>query len=335
MLQLLLEGGQGYDEIGSLLGVAPQEVRSRSREALRQMGGADPDARVQLSDYLLGQADPIGRADAARHLQNDRDDNELAARLVAQLRLLAPRAELPEIPSPRGARRAPAARSGEGEGARAGFAERLRGAGSSPRGKQLLAVAVGLGVLLIVGALAVAGVFAGGGDGSGDAATTPTAAAGEDLTIVELAPIDGDSDASGQAVFARTREQPLIQTNLAGLPQTSGDQIYVVWLYASERAAFPLARDRVGADGNLTGAAPIPNEVTPLLGQFGCIDVSLASTAETQRALREAVRGRGIPRHTGETVLRGQIPAAPGETAPSGAESRCEPVGGAGGGRQP
>ena len=106
MLQLLLEGGQGYDDIASLLGTTPDEVRSRSRDALREMGGADPDARVQLSDYLLGQADPIGRADAVRHLQNDSEANELASRLVSQLRLLAPKAQLPEIPAPKGGRAA-------------------------------------------------------------------------------------------------------------------------------------------------------------------------------------------------------------------------------------
>src|SRR5512132_4701777 len=106
MLQLLLEGGQSYEDIGSLLGVGPDEVRSRARSALREIGGADPDAQVGLSDYLLGQADPIGRADAVRHLQSDPEANALAQRLVQNLRLLAPRAALPEIPEPRGGRRA-------------------------------------------------------------------------------------------------------------------------------------------------------------------------------------------------------------------------------------
>src|SRR6266498_254929 len=106
MLQLLLEGGQGYEDIGSLLGIAPDEVRSRARTALGEIGGADPDAQVGLSDYVLGQADPIGRADAVRHLQSDPGANALAQRLVQNLRLLAPKAQLPEIPEPKGGRRA-------------------------------------------------------------------------------------------------------------------------------------------------------------------------------------------------------------------------------------
>ena len=108
MLQLLLEGGQGYDDIGSLLGIAPDEVRERARSALREIGGSDPDTQVGLSDYLLGQADPIGRADAVRQLQSDPEANALAQRLVQNLRLLAPNAQLPEIPEPRGGRRAAA-----------------------------------------------------------------------------------------------------------------------------------------------------------------------------------------------------------------------------------
>src|SRR5215207_4587446 len=102
MLQLLLEGGQSYDDIGSLLGISPEEVRSRARAALGEIAGADPDAQVPISDYLLGQADPIGRADAVRHLQSDPGGNALAERLVAQLRLLAPKAQLPEVAAARG-----------------------------------------------------------------------------------------------------------------------------------------------------------------------------------------------------------------------------------------
>ena len=108
LLQLLLEGGQSYDDIGSLLGSDADQVRSRARAALQEIGGSDPDAQVGLTDYLLGKADPIGRADAVRHLQSDPDANALAQRLVQNLRLLAPSAELPEIPEPRGGRRATA-----------------------------------------------------------------------------------------------------------------------------------------------------------------------------------------------------------------------------------
>ncbi|KAA0271772.1 MAG: hypothetical protein EDQ89_09685, partial [Acidobacteria bacterium] len=64
LLQLLCERGQSYEDIAGLLGGSAEEVRNRARAALREIGGADPDADVALTDFLLGQADPIGRADA-------------------------------------------------------------------------------------------------------------------------------------------------------------------------------------------------------------------------------------------------------------------------------
>ena len=44
MLQLLLEGGQSYDDIGSPR-IAPDEVRTRACSALSEIGGADPTHR--------------------------------------------------------------------------------------------------------------------------------------------------------------------------------------------------------------------------------------------------------------------------------------------------
>ena len=101
MLQLLLERGQSYTDLGSLLGAEEAEVRSRARAALTELAGADPDRNVGLTDYLLGQADPIGRADAVRHLKDDPADLELAS------------GDRPEAPPDR-ARRGAAEASGRG-----------------------------------------------------------------------------------------------------------------------------------------------------------------------------------------------------------------------------
>ena len=98
MLQLLLERGQRYADIASVLGVDETEVRSRARQALTELAGADPDRNVGLTDYLLGQADPIGRADAVRHLKDDPEDLSLATELSQKLLLLAPEADLPRLP---------------------------------------------------------------------------------------------------------------------------------------------------------------------------------------------------------------------------------------------
>jgi hypothetical protein len=352
MLQLLLEGGQSYADIGSLLGITADEVRSRANAALGEVAGADPDAQVPISDYLLGQADPIGRADAVRHLQSDPEANARAERLVAQLRLLAPRAQLPEIPAARGGRRAPAppppppAEAPQEPSVAPGppppsppppsaggpsIRERVGGAlgGSAPSRRQSQ-IAAGLGagaLLIIVLVLAVSGVFGGdddGGDGGDSTGTaTATTAANEELAIVPLAPLEGDSSAQGQAVFGSAGDQPVLQINLTGLQQAGKGETYIVWLYNSETIAFPLARDQANQQGNLTGAAPVPQEIVPLLPQFGCIDVSLASSRETAATLEQAAQGQTLPRHSGRSILRGEIPR-PGSEPASGAASNCE-----------
>ncbi len=105
MLQLQLERGQSYEDIAGLLGGSRDDVRKRARAALEELSGDDPDREVGLTDYLLGQADPIGRADVVRHLQSDPEALAQAEELEAKLRLLAPDADLPDLPQPKKRRR--------------------------------------------------------------------------------------------------------------------------------------------------------------------------------------------------------------------------------------
>ena len=346
LLQLLL-GGQSYDDIGSLLGTDAAQVRERAREALAEVGGTDPDAKFGLTDFLLGKADPIGRADAVRQLQNDPEANDLAAEIVSRLRLLSPSAQLPEIPPAKGGRRdaapsptsappgEPSAPAGDAsKSRRPGVPDAIKRIDLGDDRRRLAIVAAAVGALVIAVVLAV--VVFGGDDDGGDegGGDTETALGGdEELLIVELGPLAG-GEASGQAVFAQAQDQPLLQINLTGLPPAGQDQNYIAWLYNSDRFAFPLARDRVGQDGNLTGTAAIPTQILPLLNQglFGCVDISLASNEQTQAALQSAANSQQLPAHTGESVLRGQIPAAPGEASPTGADAVCDATSQAGAG---
>ena len=126
-----------------------------------------------------------------------------------------------------------------------------------------------------------------------------------------------------QAAFGRVgNDQPALRVNIAGLAPTTQDQSYIIWLYNTDQLAFPLGRNQVAQDGNLRGDAVIPNAIVPLLPQFGCVDVSLATVAETQAALKQAVKGRSLPAHTGASVLRGEIPR-PGVEVGTGADSDC------------
>ena len=123
MLQLLLERGQSYDDLASLLGVDEAEVRARARATLTELAGTDPDRHVGLTDYLLGQADPIGRADAVRHLKDDPADLGLATEITQKIRLIAPAAELPRLP---GEERRPRPRPAGAAPSRLPIPDRLR-----------------------------------------------------------------------------------------------------------------------------------------------------------------------------------------------------------------
>jgi hypothetical protein len=337
MLQLLLEGGQGYDDIGSLLGIAPDEVRSRARSALTEIGGADPDAQVALSDYLLGQADPIGRADAVRHLQSDPEANALAQRLVQNLRLLAPRSDLPEIPEARGGRtpappppppaapqaasqpQAPPAAPGTPAPPRApGFAARAagffsgRGSVSGKRRTQLIvggAVAIALIVVVVVVATS------GGGSGSGDCKPIDTSAAQQagvpttKLSAVgELA--NQDCPPAGQVTLVPVSPQNqnqkkaaisgfALQTNAAHLePSANGDE-YVLWLYGSDQQARPIGQETVGSSGNLTGAAPLATQELVFLQGLPTIRLSRVTSAQKNQIAQALQAQQGNKKATG------------------------------------
>jgi hypothetical protein len=324
MLQLLLQRGQSYADIGSLLGLDVDAVRSRAREALTEIGGEDPDRDVSLTDYLLGQADPIGRADAARQLQSDDDARELAERLSTQLRVLAPGADLPEI------------RGGDGKGKRsvsepvppATKSKDAAAAAKEPRKsplsgfggtltrtqRQMIAALLGGGLLVLIVVLLATGAFSGGGsdesssssNSSSNGSSQATNASG--LTRAVLTS-QGGSKAEGVAVFARVRNQPVLQVNVTNLAPTTSGEAYVIWLYGGRTRAFPLVRQPVKGNGQLRGAAPIPAQLIQALqqGLFNQIDVSLATDAQVTAALQKARKSQNLPAYAGTSVARGPI----------------------------
>src|SRR5918995_2455821 len=320
MLQLLLERDQSYDDLASVLGVGVDEVRSRARAALAELGGADPDAEVGLTDYLLGQADPIGRADAVRELQSDRELRTLAAELVERLRELAPDARLPELPAPRERRGVLGRRRREGvepaDRPDAGEAERpepraARFRDTLSRRQQQAIVALGASaVILIAAVLALTGAFGGGGD-SEPAAETTTAAGEEVLETVGLRPSRG-GDGSGEARFGlATEDQPFVELELEGLAAPDEGETYVVWLLLSANQGYPLSPVQVGADGGFSDRFPIPQFAIPIASRARFVDISLRQNRSLLSDLRAAVRDeQPILRYQGESVLRGEIPVS-------------------------
>jgi hypothetical protein len=309
-LQLLLERGQSYADLAELLGQDEAAVRARARAALTELTGVDPDRNVGLTDYLLGQADPIGRADASRHLREHPDDLRIANELAVRLRLMFPTADLPRLPGEaRQAGRAPA-------GGRRGPSLGLGGLTQSQ--SRLLIICSSAAVLLIVIVLAITGAFSGGDDGdttsASDGSTTTTADTGDNqLQSVDLKPIGG-GDATGTAVFGlATGDQPYIDLSIQGLDPAPKDQTYVVWLMLNDTQGYPLSPIAVDQNGTYEDRFSIPSAVLPVIARVRFVDVSIAPVKTIRQLVRDAIDNTELVLdEPGTKILRGEIPAGNG-----------------------
>lgn len=363
LLQLLCERGQSYEDLSGLLGISEDEVRNRARASLQELGGADPDAEVGLTDYLLGQADPIGRADAVRYLQGDPETLALASRIEAQLAEIAPQATLPKLPEPRGKRRR-AATPGPGEEVAEPSAP-TRSAGSvagstpasaregKPRGgmdarqQRLIAALAAAAVVLLFIILAVAGVF-----GGADESTAPTTSVGgsttpptedtRNITSVELAATN-DSGVVGTTLFGLVADQQLyVDVDLQGLdPTPPKDSTYFIWLMVGDTAGYPInnpTQSPIAPDQNgaYSGRIAVPGPIAVSVGgKATSVRVSTSDVPELAAAAKKAARKNALTLpFVGTELASGEIPLAAdntgGATAPTPGSGSTAP-GGSGG----
>jgi hypothetical protein len=318
-LQLLLERGQTYADLASLLGEDETAVRARARAALTELVGADPDRNVGLTDYLLGQADPIGRADASRHLREDPDDHQLATELAVRLRLMFPTAELPRLPGEArqggGLLRRSTPASAGADPDTPSRASRFGFGGLNQSQSRLIVICASGALLLIVIVLAITGAFSGGGSSSTDTAaagtTSTTTTADNVLQSVDLKPIGG-GDASGTAVFGlATGDQPYVDLTIKGLDPPPTDQTYVAWLMLTDTKGYPLTPlVGISQSGGYQNRLPIPSAVLPVISRTQFVDVSIAPVKTIRKLVRGAIQNTELViDEPGTKVLRGTIPA--------------------------
>jgi hypothetical protein len=287
MLQLLLERGQSYDDLASILGVDVAEVRRRARAALTELAGADPDRNVALTDYLLGQADPIDRADAVRHLKDDPEDLAMVSELTQKLRLVAPEAQLPRLP---GEERQPRPRRPISERAPAPLRKvlprrraRETGEPRAPRTSltrrqtQGIVVAGCAAVLIAVGALAIAGVF---GSGSADSATPTTPSTTSTKATAPTGQIQG---------------YPLLPIAGANGP----------------------GNVKLASDGSFKDSIPIPTAIQSILPNVQAVAITLAKNANVSKAIQVAVQNQqALLKVQGQREFVGVIGAKQGKVFP-------------------
>ncbi len=311
LLQLLLARGKSYGDIADLLGIGESEVRRRAHSALTEIHGSDPDRHADLTDYLLGQADPIDRAETAKALRESPEARETASDLCDQLRLLVPGAELPKLDATAGSLSSGAARrSAEGrskKSSRAGQPKDSPGFFSSltmPQ-RRLLAIVV-LAAVLIAAVIAVV-LLTGSGDDGDTNAEEPAP------TTAVLRPVEG-AEGRGVVQFGFSGTDFAADLQFNGLEPSEQGQSYTLWLFGSG-GAFPINQARVNNSGAITGQVVINQAILCLIAGdfFTEMRLSRVQNSEMNRTIEEAV-GNGsqgdadsLPEFVGDTVLDGAI----------------------------
>ena len=327
VLEMLLTGGQSFEDLDDLFGLEEGDARERARAALKEVGGADPDRNVGLTEYLLGQADPIGRADAVRHLRQDPSDHELAQKIVLELRKLFPAAELPKLPQASGGGRF-GGRASATPAQPAGWPKARTSSRTPLSSKQSrLFAAMGAGaVILIAVVLAIAGVF------SGDEGTTTslpeteeTATApvdptdpstpipdGEEISRVALAPPDGGKAGGAAVVGIAAESQPYLDLVLSNLPDPPKGQTYLAWFMFDENNGYPMTEPIIPEKGTYENRIAIPLEIAEPIAQAVAIEISLTDPREIVKAVEDAAAAGVLEiERPGETVLQGDVPRDP------------------------
>ena len=318
LLQLLSERGQSYEDIAGLLGGTADEVRERARAALAEIGGSDPDADVALTDFLLGQADPIGRADAIRHLQSDSEALDLARKIQTGLAVIAPDARQPNLPEPRGKRRKAALPDATAVPAPdATPPADPDAAAAARRRRSLIAGLAALGLLLVVAVLALAGVFSGGDSDSATSTSADTSTtADSNITTVPLRPVGG-SGVAGKAVFGLVSNQQLyVDVDVQGLdPNLDTGKSYLLWLMVGDSAGYPIDRLEADDNGSFSGRLSVPTPIAVAVGnQAQSVRVSATSVSALQSEIKQATKQKvPILPFTGDQLATGDIPLVGGK----------------------
>ena len=306
LLQLLLGKGQSYADISDILGVSEDEVRSRARSALTEPGDRGPDTKAPLTDYLLGQADPITRADVARHLADDPEDQELADTLSAKLKLLAPTASLPKQNRPG---IAPARKSLPSAGKRDGRDKPARKSRPKSQGpeltiqqRRLIALLLGAALLIVVIILLVTGAFKGSEDGG----------ANPEPTTATLTAAQGQTG-SGTAEFGFSGSNLATNLELDDLEPSAKGESYTTWITGPKGIAYPINQGPAGEDGKIVGQVAINQAIICFIAADAFTDIKVSRVTDTEMksslaAAAEANKGQGdFPEYVGETVMTGPI----------------------------
>jgi hypothetical protein len=270
VVSLVLQQGRSYDEIASMLGIAPDAVRARAHAglaALAPANGLPPEITGPIADYLLGQQPPRDAEATRGLLAESAPARGWAAGVADQLAPVSPN-PLPEVPGaaappagePAGA---PSAETAATAAAAAPAEADEQPAAGEPAADQAPATApppdpapgaaaAGPRASRLGGALLIAGVLLaivvvlflvlrGGGDGSDqtvgqEATATPSAttSAAPEAQVADEIPLEGQGEAEGQMTVYLQDGALQFAIQAVSLPG-AGSKPYAVWLQKGDR----------------------------------------------------------------------------------------------------
>lgn len=322
LLTLLLVRKKSPDEIAAILDSDRSDVEARIVDSVESLSPGPPPLPAPVALSLVGQADPITRADSASMLAADRQLAERTEKIRAELDSLFPSPEdersaarlRPATPDegPRlpGAETAPAKMPAPGAVETRGPVttgkdrEAEAGGSTGPRltqgNRRLLSILVSAAGLIVVIAAVV--LLAGG---EGDDQPTDVGP-----TEARLSPAEGQRG-RGSVEFGFAGTNFAANISLAGLEKNRPGQSYALWLDGPV-GAFPVERVKVGQQGSVAGQAVLNEAIICFIAADLFTDLKLGRSGdpEFRDALRQAVRsgnGGPFPEYVGETVLTGRI----------------------------
>lgn len=322
ILRLLAQRGeQGYEDLSALMGISPEEVHARAKDAaaaleaegipapaIPEPAGGDGDSPSVAKD---GEAPP-GESPSPKPELKAEKPTPVAPRPEKR-----PSAEeKPKAALPKGPAKPP-----------------LKKELKLLENRGLWAILAGVAILVVFLVIVLVGSGGDSGSSGSEAATTASTTTCKDLkkapqpngkaiaalaaatiknggkepTRAVLRPVDG-SEGAGLAVFGRVKKSLALQVVAEGLSPTSSCG-YTIWLAASPTKMLPLASTEVGEDGKINAQVEVPVEILAYLANetFGQIAVTRTDESQLKASLAKATKEKKAPLYTGDEVLRGTV----------------------------
>ncbi len=230
VLDLVLRRGRSYAGIARALRLDVDAVRARARDAVSALSAPSPavpaDRRAQVTDWLLGQAEPAAAEDARTYLLDTPSARVWARTAADSLGGLAS-SRLATLPA---------------------IEER------SPR-RPLPPIAGLIGVAVPALLVLAVAIVHGSGDAPATLASKPSAPPAPSAWLAAVRP---GSDVDGAAEVERHGATQSLVVTAGGLPRSTSTAAYTVWLTnGGRKQATYVATLRTDDEGRIDGLTPL------------------------------------------------------------------------------